>query len=109
MENIRHGLHLLLLSQKAHGWPCYKPLMYHSDTLTEAMCGRNISKRSAEKIAAAAGWAFTKAFTCTSADTLSARSQRHYHLMLSSMFSTAVRWQLMDSNPCGRVTPPKLD
>lgn len=25
------------------------------------------------------------------------------------MFSTAVRWQLMDSNPCGRVTPPKLD
>ena len=78
-------------------------------TLTEAMCGRNVSKRSAEKIAAAAGWAFTKAFTCTSADTLSARSQRHYHLMLSSMFSTAVRWQLMDSNPCGRVTPPKLD
>lgn len=78
-------------------------------TLTEAMCGRNVSKRSAEKIAAAAGWAFTKAFTCTSADTLSARSQRHYHLMLSSMFSTAVRWQLMDSNPCERVTPPKLD
>lgn len=25
------------------------------------------------------------------------------------MFSTAVRWQLMDSNPCERVTPPKLD
>ena len=29
--------------------------------------------------------------------------------MLSSMFSTAVRWQLMDENPCDRVTPPKLD
>lgn len=78
-------------------------------TLTEAMCGRNVSKRSAEKIATAAGWAFTKAFTCTSADTLSTRSQRHYHLMLSSMFGTAVKWQLMDSNPCERVTPPKLD
>lgn len=24
------------------------------------------------------------------------------------MFSTAVRWQLMDANPCERVTPPKL-
>lgn len=77
-------------------------------TLTEAMCGRNISKRSAEKIASAAGWAFTKAFSSSSADTLSANSQRHYHLMLSSMFSTAVRWQLMDANPCERVTPPKL-
>ena len=77
-------------------------------TLTEAMAGRNISMRCAEKIAAGAGWAFTKAFTCSSADTLSASSQRHYHLMLSSMFATAVRWQLMESNPCERVTPPKL-
>ena len=25
------------------------------------------------------------------------------------MFGTAVKWQLMDSNPCERVTPPKLD
>lgn len=66
-------------------------------TFTSAMAGRNVSKRSAEKIATAAGWAFTKAFACSSADTLSANSQRHYHLMLSSMFNTAVRWQLMDS------------
>ena len=48
-------------------------------TLTEAMAGRNISKRSAEKIATAAGWAFTKAFTSTSADKLSTNGQRHYH------------------------------
>lgn len=77
-------------------------------TMAAIMQGRTVSKQSAEKIATAAGWAFTKAFSCTSADTLSASSQRHYHLMLSSMFSTAVRWQLMDANPCERVTPPKL-
>ena len=77
-------------------------------TLTEAMAGRNISKRSAEKIAAAAGWAFTKAFISTSADKLSTNGQRHYHAMLSSMFGTAVKWQLMDANPCARVIPPKL-
>ena len=64
-------------------------------TLSEAMAGRNVSKRTAEKIASAAGWAFTRAFICSGGDTLSANSQRHYHLMLSSMFSTAVRWQLM--------------
>lgn len=78
-------------------------------TLSEAMAGRNVSKRTAEKIASAAGLAFTRAFICSGGDTLSANSQRHYHLMLSSMFSTAVRWQLMDENPCDRVTPPKLD
>ena len=77
-------------------------------TMAAIMQGRTVSKQSAEKIAAAAGWAFTKAFSCTSTDTLSASSQRHYHLMLSSMFSTAVRWQLVDANPCERVTPPKL-
>lgn len=78
-------------------------------TFTTVMQGRTVSKQTAEKVATAAGWAFSRAFTCCSTDTLSASSQHHYHLMLSSMFSTAVRWQLMDSNPCERVTPPKLD
>ncbi len=77
-------------------------------TLTEAMNGRNISKQSAEKIATAANWPFSKAFICTTKEALSSNSQLHYHLMLSSMFSTAVKWQLMESNPCERVTPPKL-
>ena len=78
-------------------------------TFTNVMQGRTVTKRTAEKIAVAAGWAFSRAFTCCSADTLSASSKRHYHQLLSSMFSTAVRWQLMDSNPCDRVTPPKLE
>ena len=39
MENIRHGLHLLRLSQKAHGWPCYMPLMYHSAHLRKQCAG----------------------------------------------------------------------
>ena len=78
-------------------------------TFTTVMQGRTVSKKTAEQVAAAAGWAFSRAFTCCSSDTLSASSQHHYHLMLSSLFSTAVRWQLMDSNPCERVTPPKLN
>lgn len=39
MENIRHGLHLLRLSQKVHGWPCCKPLMYHSAHLRKQCAG----------------------------------------------------------------------
>ena len=36
-------------------------------------------------------------------------SIQHYHRMLSSIFSTAVRWQLMEDNPCSRVSPPKAE
>ena len=35
----RHGLHLLRLSQKVHGWPCYMPLMYHSAHLRKQCAG----------------------------------------------------------------------
>lgn len=29
------------------------------------------------------------------------------HVILSSILSTAVQWQIIESNPCDRVTPPK--
>lgn len=39
--------------------------------------------------------------------TLSSTSVLKYHTLLSSMFSTAVKWQVILSNPCDRVEPPK--
>nr|WP_253294707.1 hypothetical protein [Anaerocolumna aminovalerica] len=30
------------------------------------------------------------------------------HVILSSILRTAVEWQVIDSNPCERVSPPKL-
>ena len=33
----------------------------------------------------------------------------HYHKMLSSMMSTAVKWQIIYDNPCTRVDPPKIE
>lgn len=33
----------------------------------------------------------------------------HYHKMLSSMMSTAVKWQIIYDNPCARVDPPKAE
>lgn len=33
---------------------------------------------------------------------------RKYHAILSSILSTAFKWQLIESNPCMRVKPPKL-
>src|SRR5699024_7626353 len=41
--------------------------------------------------------------------TLSAQTIRYYHMVLSSMLSTAVEWQLIPSNPCDRVKAPKIE
>ena len=33
---------------------------------------------------------------------------KKHHTILSSVFNKAVQWQIVDSNPCTRVTPPKV-
>lgn len=33
---------------------------------------------------------------------------KKHHTILSSVFNKAVQWQIVDSNPCSRVTPPKV-
>lgn len=33
---------------------------------------------------------------------------KKHHTILSSIFRKAVQWQIIDSNPCSRVTPPKV-
>lgn len=72
--------------------------------------GANVSKETARKLAEAAGMPFSKAFVSSSkTDMLSGNSIRHYHRMLSSVFNTAVRWQLMQENLCARVQPPKVE
>jgi len=38
---------------------------------------------------------------------LSIKTIRHHHALLSSMFSSAVDWNLIRENPCARVKPPK--
>ena len=39
---------------------------------------------------------------------LSAQTILHYHRLLSSMFVTAIRWDLMMANPCSKVVKPKV-
>lgn len=41
------------------------------------------------------------------AGSLSAGSIRKIHAILSSMFHTAVIWQIIEQNPCDRIEPPK--
>ena len=39
---------------------------------------------------------------------LSAKTIKEYHQFISSVLSTAVKWELIFSNPCDRVTIPKV-
>ena len=79
-------------------------------TVARIWAGECTSLQTAQKLAQAAGVPFSKAFVNVSKDEkLSGNSARHYHRLLSSVFNTAVRWQLLQENPCSRVDPPKVE
>lgn len=48
-----------------------------------------------------------KTLFTTESKSLSPKTIQHYHRVISSIFSTAVQWQILFSNPCERVKPPK--
>lgn len=68
---------------------------------------KSLSRSSAEKIAAFLQMPLDKAFKSDGDKKLSNNTIRNYHTLLSSMFNTAVNWQVIPSNPCERVKPPK--
>lgn len=78
-------------------------------TVAYLWSGKNVSLDTAQKVADAAGVAFSRAFSLVSKETLSGSSARHYHRLLSSALNRAVRWQLIEENPCTRVSPPKVE
>lgn len=75
-------------------------------TVRSCVSGRNISKTSADKISAALSDKFLF-LQVTENTSLSPKTIQYHHRLLSSMLSTAVEWQLIMSNPCSRVRPPK--
>lgn len=80
------------------------------ETLRVALRGDHVSRPTAEKLAAAAGLPLAKAFKALDQNAkLTGDTIRHYHRLLSSVFSTAVKWQLLTENPCNRVAAPKAE
>lgn len=79
------------------------------ETMRSLCNGKPVSRQTAEKVAAAAGMIFSKAFTehVRAGGKLSGSTQQHYHRMLSSVFARAVKWQLLPESPCQHVEAPK--
>lgn len=78
--------------------------------LKSCSASRNVTAGSAKKVAKALNMDTVKLFTAVAPnDNLAANTVLYYHRLLSSMFSTAVKWQIIFSNPCSRVDPPKAE
>lgn len=72
--------------------------------------GKNISAESAKRVSDALGEPVDALFEPTGNDKgLSAKTILHHHRLISSILSTAVKWQVIFSNPCERVDPPKVE
>ena len=79
-------------------------------SLTSVAKGNNISKKTATAISSALGVKLDKLFTASEEEkTLSGKTLQHYHRLISSIMSTAVQWQVIATNPCERVKPPKAE
>ena len=77
-------------------------------TSQSMFAGGKVTGDTAERVCAVLGADFDELFTSDEGGTLSANTIRHYHRLLSVIFSTAVSWQVIYSNPCERVKPPKM-
>ena len=79
------------------------------ETMRGLCSGKPVSHKTAEKVADAAGLPLSKAFTekVRAGGKLGGNTQLHYHRFLSSVFEKAVKWQLIDENPCRRTEAPK--
>lgn len=77
-------------------------------TIKSCIDGHNVTKETADKLSAALS--LDGAFEPQNADgTLSGSTVAKYHRLLSSILTAAVRWQVIPSNPCQRVEPPKQE
>ena len=76
--------------------------------LTSVFQDKNIEEASAQKIATALNVLPGELFEAVSGErTLSGKTVLHYHRLISTIMQTAVKWQVVVSNPCDRVDPPK--
>lgn len=81
------------------------------DTMRMVYAGKSVSRKTAEKVSAVVGLAFSKAFAeHTQKDgKLNNNTVIRYQAMLSSIFKKGVQWGLINENPCSRAEHPKAE
>lgn len=78
-------------------------------TISSVYQGKNIDPGSAQKIAEAVKKPLHSFFEeACDGKPLAPKTLLHYHRLISSILSMAVKWQVILANPCDRVAPPKV-
>lgn len=78
------------------------------NTLRGAVSGKSVYLPTAKALSDYLGLSLGKAFRKENrSKPLQPETVRHYHRFLSSVFGAAVKWEMLPSNPCSRVTLPK--
>lgn len=79
-----------------------------ANTVNDCFCGQGVRKSSADKIGEVIkGKGLFKAVDANK--TLSDSTVSFLHRLISSILTTAVQWQVIPSNPCKRVKPPRTE
>ena len=72
--------------------------------------GKNVSAESAQKVSKALSVRIDELFTPNADEGLSKKTILHHHRLISTILQSAVvTYQLIPSNPCARIVPPKAD
>jgi len=100
-----------LIKAKGLGLHQFCELSQVSDTtLKAAWSGQPVILQTAQSICNTLGLDFQKAFKPNDANkALSANTIGHYHSFISSVLERAVKWNLIVSNPCRRIDPPRVE
>ncbi|MBQ9948510.1 MAG: tyrosine-type recombinase/integrase, partial [Oscillospiraceae bacterium] len=78
-------------------------------TMRGYCAGKNARADTAQKIAAALDVPLLELFTPQEDKGLSGKTILHHHRLISAILTSAVQWQVIFSNPCDRVKPPKAE
>lgn len=77
-------------------------------TVRSVLSGRNLRKDNAEKLSAALGKDVMELFQPQDDNGLADITILHHHRLICAMLNTAVQWQMLTSNPCLRIKPPRV-
>lgn len=75
--------------------------------ISRCLTGKRVSLKTATSVCKVLGVKLDTAFEYHGKRGLSGNTLLHYYHLLQSIMSTAVKWQVIPSNPCSRVEPPR--
>lgn len=97
--------------QEKHMLKCNfaKQIGVSKTTLLQIIRRKSVSYKTAAVVCKALGLSLDRDFSVSGKQKLSGNTVLHYHNLIKSILSTAVKWQVIPSSPADRVAAPKKE